>query len=76
MSRRCWPSEASASTKHGTVFAFSTIFLSFTSDCHGLACERHGVAVQFLLSGGYLSPYTGLFESNGAIKVYSPYTEK
>jgi len=38
-------------------------FLSFTS-----------VAVQGLLGEGHLSPYTGLFESNGAVTVMSPYT--
>jgi hypothetical protein len=49
-------------------------FLSFTSDCHDRACERHGVAVQGLLEAGHLSPYTGLVESSGAVTVMSPYS--
>jgi hypothetical protein len=38
-------------------------FLSFKS-----------VAVQVLLRAGYLSPYTGLVESSGAVTVMSPFT--
>ena len=38
-------------------------FLSFTS-----------VAVEGLLRSGHLSPYTGLIESSGAVRLMSPYT--